>query len=217
MCAVFLQDRRQALRLKQPLAANVAKTSTNSDNKDFLPVLHDSSTKTSSTTNTNKSSSNGRAIPGWKPPPQKNEHKVENKVPGQYQLDIANRLSKGLSSSRQQNDEDKLLNRGGGAGPHKMVVSAKHRIYRNTCTSSGSAAGSIYTASALAANVNTNSQTDIVPRNQYMINLQQNSSSSNNVLDPFRVVLDQNINYNGIEIALNQRTNSGRYILLINI
>ena len=204
LCAVFLQDRRQTLRMKQPLGGQ-AKTS-NTDSKDHLPALGDSSKSAS----TFGKSGGGRSLPGWKPPPPRKENKEPPKVPGQYQMDVASRLSKGLSSSRQQNDEDKLANNNYRSS--KMIVSAKHRIYSNTCTSSGSAAGSIYTTSSIAAQVN--SQTDVGGGNTGIAVGGHGVSSvpsSGGLLDPFKTHQDQySTGYQGIDLSFNSRANGGR-------
>jgi tubulin polyglutamylase TTLL6/13 len=198
MCAVFLQDRRQTMRMKQPLSGQV-KTA-NSESKDHLPALGDFSKPSSSF----GKPPNGRSLPGWKPPPQRKESKVDAKVPGQYQMDVANRLSKGLSSSRQQNDEDKLTT---SRNSNKMIVSARHRIYSNTCTSSGSAAGSIYTTSSLASQ---SGQAELGGGSTHQMYGSGSGSLSGNLLDPFGASNDPNAGYQGIEIVLNQQRSNAR-------
>jgi hypothetical protein len=195
--------------MKQPLGGQ-AKPAGAGDSKDHLPALGDFSKPASSFGG--KPLQGGRSLPGWKPPPQRKEAKVDTKVPGQYQIDVANRLSKGLSSSRQQNDEDKMTST---RNSSKMIVSARHRIYSNTCTSSGSAAGSIYTSSSLASHSHSGQGESGGGGGVagHMYGNSSTSSSSNGLLDPFGTSGDHNPGgYYGIEIALNQRANGGRYI-----
>lgn len=80
-----------------------------------------------------------RGIPGWRPPPAREKRDLP-KQSTQHQIDIANKLSKGLSSLA--NGEDANGNKP--ARVSKMIVSAKHRVYSNTASSSGSAAGAVY-------------------------------------------------------------------------
>jgi len=199
LCAVFLQDRRQTLRMKQPLSGQ-AKTA--AQDKDHLPALGDYSKSTS----TFGKPPGGRSLPGWKPPPQRKESKIDSKVPGQYQMDVANRLSKGLSSSRQQNDEERVVS--ANRNPGKMIVSARHRIYSNTCTSSGSAAGSIYTSSSLASHTQ-NGHVEPGGESARQMYGSGSGSLSNNALDPFGTSNDQMSGYQSIEIVLNQQRSNG--------
>lgn len=68
------------------------------------------------------------------------------------QQETADRLYRGMSSSTQSSSVHRsLAQRGGG---NKYVVSARHRLYSNSYTSSGGAAGYVY------ANVDTQNYTD---------------------------------------------------------
>jgi hypothetical protein len=80
-----------------------------------------------------------RGIPGWRPPPPREKRDLP-KQSTQHQIDIANKLSKGLSSLANGEDPNGIKP----ARVSKMIVSAKHRVYSNTASSSGSAAGAVY-------------------------------------------------------------------------
>jgi hypothetical protein len=90
------------------------------------------------------SQSSGRSLPGWRPPPPREKKEGgagAGKNMSNYQADVANKLSRGLSSlSSQQNAEEGKPIR----ASNRVIVSAKHRLYSNTATSSASAAGYVY-------------------------------------------------------------------------
>ncbi|RYH19916.1 hypothetical protein EON65_25245 [archaeon] len=87
---VFLQDRRQTMRLRCPLP-NRAKADENSSGN-FLPPLDAPSSSRSSMS----SIGSGRGVVGWKAPP-KPQQKEAPKQPTVSQLESAKRLSQGLS------------------------------------------------------------------------------------------------------------------------
>mmetsp|Transcript_4866 Transcript_4866/g.7408 ORF Transcript_4866/g.7408 Transcript_4866/m.7408 type:complete len:1136 (-) Transcript_4866:239-3646(-) len=140
---VFLQDRRQTMRLKCPLGnrsksyerPSADRGGSDSDrDSQSLPALNEPF-------RTGKRSSQGsRSLPGWRPPPPR-EKREPPRASSQAQIDVANKLSKGLSSISQRDEAKGTAAR----SSNKMIVSARHRIYTNTVTSSGSAAGSIHT------------------------------------------------------------------------
>ena len=205
LCAVFLSDRRQTLRMKQPLGGQAK---SNTDSKEHLPALGEPSKTVASSS---VKPQGGRSLPGWKPPPHRKEPKQEPKVPGQYQIDIASRLSKGLSSSKQNNDDEKLAS---SRHSNKMIVSAKHRIYSNTCTSSGSAAGNIYASASIASQGSSHSynyQSDNASTGGNIgSGYSYGPSSSTNILDTYAAFEQNSLHQMGCaEYSQNNRSGSG--------
>lgn len=100
MYQVFLQDKRQTMRLRCPLP-NRAKSD---ESQGFLPPLDPPSSSRSQYS----SMGNGKGVVGWKAPPKPNRNAEPLKQPTQMQSDAAKRLSQGLSvtqtasSSRRQ-------------------------------------------------------------------------------------------------------------------
>jgi hypothetical protein len=95
---VFLQDRRQTMRLRCPLP-NRAIDPNNKDS--FLPPLDGSSSSRTSFS----SMGTGKGVVGWKAPVKANADatKTTTKQPTQQQLEFAKRLSQGLSVSSKTN------------------------------------------------------------------------------------------------------------------
>lgn len=114
-------------------AQNSSKDADRASDSQSLPALNEPFRAGGS-----KAQQGSRGIPGWRPPPQR-EIRDGPKPSTQHQIDIANKLSKGLSSRASGEEQPTKGGRGG-----KMIVSARHRVYSNTSTSSGSAAGAIY-------------------------------------------------------------------------
>lgn len=133
---VFLQDRRQTLRLKCPIASNTSSNRSKSferpSDKDSLPALNEP-------TSARKKSAQGRSLPGWRPPPPREKKETQPKTTSAYQSEIANKLSRGLSSLASQGEDTKPIR-----ASSRVIVSAKHRLYSNTSTTSASAAGYVY-------------------------------------------------------------------------
>jgi hypothetical protein len=104
---VFLQDKRQTMRMRCPLGPSRAKSGPGSDTASLPPL----DSKSSSSKNSAASAS-GRGIVGWKAPP-KQERKEIVKVVTQTQLESAKRLSQGLSVA-QLSQVNSARNRHGG-------------------------------------------------------------------------------------------------------
>lgn len=101
----FLQDRRQTLRLRAPLANHVREKDANS-----LPALDNGKAAWGSTKASTKSSA---VTYGWKPPQKPDpEKKKSGDKPILSQTEVANRLYKGLSSSSPQNTANNVLSAG---------------------------------------------------------------------------------------------------------
>lgn len=112
---VFLQDRRQTMRLRCPLPNR----DPNNLNKDgFLPPLDGPSSSRASFS----SMGSGRGVVGWKAPRsnQPADQKAVNKQPTQQQLEFAKRLSQGLSVSSKSTQNPKRFVRG--VGPQNVVT-----------------------------------------------------------------------------------------------
>lgn len=139
----FIQDRKQTLRLRAPIASR--SKSQEPSSRSSLPALHNEPFKASAN---GKANQNGRALPGWKPPPQRQDSVPKNPAPDQ--IEAAERLSKGFSASKDYTSEPRI-NRNV-PRTKNMIISAKHRIYTNTHTSSGSAGGYVYANAATGAN-----------------------------------------------------------------
>jgi hypothetical protein len=130
------------LRLKCPLASNNSNRSksferpsdsSSAKDKDSLPALSEP------TSARKRSAQSGRSLPGWRPPPPREKKDAPPKTTSVYQADVANKLSRGLSSLANQTEESKPIR-----ASNRVIVSAKHRLYSNTATSSASAAGYVY-------------------------------------------------------------------------
>lgn len=131
-----------------------------------------------------------RQLPGWKPPPQK------DKIPAPLQQQSADRLYRGMSS---------LVTDGGTKikqiPSRSIVVSAKHRVYSNSYTSSGGAAGYVY------ANVGSYSSFALDGPSQSMFE-NSNIPSSNPPTNNVGIALRMESNTHGIPSLLNNELSS---------
>eukprot|EP01033_Poteriospumella_lacustris_P012064 gene12064-8619_t len=113
---VFLQDRRQTMRLRCPLPNR----DPNNVNKDgFLPPLDGPSSSRASFS----SMGSGRGVVGWKAPRSNqpiDPKAAANKQPTQQQLEFAKRLSQGLSVSSKSTQNPKRFVRS--VGPQSVVT-----------------------------------------------------------------------------------------------
>lgn len=107
---VFLQDRKQTMRLRCPLPNRTkAEADSVSTNSNFLPPLDAPSSSRSS------SMGSGKGAIGWKAPPKPSRSdSTTRKEPSASQAESAKRLSQGLSVSQshraRNNNHDSLLN-----------------------------------------------------------------------------------------------------------
>ncbi len=101
---VFIQDKRQTLRLRCPLPSRARVgpgTASSSSDTASLPPLDNKSSSSKSFSSSSSSSGANKGI-GWRAPPMKVEKKEVSKIVTQSQLESAKRLSQGLSVSHVQ-------------------------------------------------------------------------------------------------------------------
>ena len=97
-CQVFIQDKRQTMRLRCPLPSR-ARSGPGSDTASLPPLDSRSSSQSSTSSGGKAASAKGL---GWRAPPPKLEKKEVSKVVTQSQLESAKRLSQGLSVAQIQ-------------------------------------------------------------------------------------------------------------------
>ena len=102
----FVNDRRQTLRMRAPLANRQRPSS--EENQGSLPPLH-AETSRGFVHGTVAHNLLSRGGPGWRAPPRIEKKKID-RVPTQNQSEAAQRLSQGLSSSHNKNTTKRSIN-----------------------------------------------------------------------------------------------------------
>ena len=103
----FVNDRRQTLRMRAPLANRQRPSS--EENQGSLPPLH-TETSRGFVHGTVAHNLLSRGGPGWRAPPRIEKKKID-RVPTQNQSEAAQRLSQGLSSSHNKNTTKRSMNK----------------------------------------------------------------------------------------------------------